>query len=150
MTAGEGRDATNSYHQEKHQFCVTHVEPQSAECRQRGSPNVDDSAAATSETRGSLYSANQGRLSFDQTCFKLAAIAVELFISLAQVGEELVQQVATSVVRDEEGEGLPGKGVLVERIRRMISVTTQVAIATKVQRHRLTFQRGVGDCCRWS
>lgn len=66
-------------------------------------------------------------MSFDERFFKLTNLAVESFRRLGRKGEDLLEQVVTSVFRGEECGGKARKGVSMERIKRVISITAQVA-----------------------
>lgn len=86
IQAGKLCDATanSSYPEDGLLLDVTPAYPPSAGYLQRGSPNIDGSAAATSETRKNTHTA-------------LSTLAVECFERLRKCWEEPIDQVATSV-----------------------------------------------------
>lgn len=99
----------------------THAEPQAATYLQRRSATNDGIAAATSKACRSAHYARPGCVSFDERIFKLTTLAVESFGPLGRNDEELLKQVATRVVGGEGGRGKTREGVLVERLRQVIS-----------------------------
>lgn len=85
------------------------------------------------EARKSAHHAHPGHVSFGEHTIKLNTLAVESFGRLGWNCEELLEQVTTSVVVGEEGVGKRRKGVLMELIEQVISITAQVAIFTRVR-----------------
>ena len=68
-------------------------------------------------------------MSFDERSYKLANLAVESFGRLGKEGNDLIDQVAASMVGGTDGSSLARKGVCKERLLQIISATTQVAIS---------------------
>lgn len=126
----EEEEATKSaYHQKSLLMNVTYAEPQAATYLQRGSATNDGTVAATSEAPKRAHYASPSHVSFGERIFKLTTLAVESFGRLGRNGEEILEQLATSVVRGEEGAGKMRKGVSMECIKQVISVIVQVAIS---------------------
>ena len=76
-------------------------------------------------------------MSLDERSHKLATLAVESFGRLGVEGSNFIDQLAASVVGGRDGGSMARKGVVKERLLQTISVTTQVAISTRVARFKL-------------
>ena len=72
-------------------------------------------------------------MSFDERSHTLATFAVESSGRLGVEGNNFVDQLAASVVGGRDGGSMARKGVVKERLLQTISVTTQVAISTRVR-----------------
>ena len=70
-------------------------------------------------------------ISFDELSHKLATLAVESFGRLGVEGSKLIDQRAASVVGGRDGGSRGRKGLVKERLLRIVSVTTQVAISRR-------------------
>ena len=79
-------------------------------------------------------------MSFDESSYKLATLAVESFGRLGEEGSDLIDQVAASIVGGTDASSLARKGVCKEHLFQIISVTTQVAISRRVHRYRLSLR----------
>ena len=79
-------------------------------------------------------------MSFDERSYKLANLAVESFGRLGKEGNDLIDQVAASMVGGTDGSSLARKGVCKERLPPIILVTTQVAISRGAQRYKLALR----------
>ena len=119
---------------------VTYADPQAADHMRAGSANRDGLAASKSEARKRTHYARPGQLSFDERSYKLAPLAVGSFGRLRKEGNDLIDQVAASMVGGTDGLSLARKGVCEERLIQIISVTTQVAISCREQRYKLALR----------
>ena len=93
-----------------------------------------------SEARKRSRYARPGQASVDERSYKLVTLAVESFGCLGKEGSDLIHQLAASIVGGMDGSCLARKGVSKERIFRIISVTTQVAISRRVNRYKLALR----------
>ena len=81
---------------------------------------------------------------------KLATLVVENFGRLGKEGSNLIDQAAASTVGGTDGTSLARKGVCLERLLQIISVTTQVTFSRRVHRCKLALRdrqaaRGRGE-----
>ena len=105
-----------------------------------GSANRGELAASKSEARKHSHYARPRQVSFDERSYKLATLAVKSFGRLGKEGSDLIDQMAASIVGGTDGSSLGRKGVCKERLFRIISVTTQVAISRRVHRYQLALR----------
>ena len=96
--------------------------------------------ATTSEARKRNHYARPGQAPFDERSYKLATLVVESFGRPGIKGSDLIDQVAASIVGGTDASSLARKGVCMERLFQIISVTTQVAISRRVHRFRLSLR----------
>ena len=116
---------------------VTHADPQAQAHLQAGSADHDVSAASTSAARKRQQYARPGHVSFDERSHTLATFAVESFGRLGVEGSYFINQLAASVVGGRDGGSMSRRGVLKERLLQIVSVSTQVAISTRVSHFKL-------------
>ena len=79
-------------------------------------------------------------MSFDERSHKLVTLAVESFGRLGREGSELIDQLATSVVGGRDGGAIAKKGICKERLLRIVSVNSLVAISHRVHRYKLALR----------
>ena len=79
-------------------------------------------------------------VSFDERSFKLTTLAVESFGRLGEEGYEFIDELAAHAAGGRDGGSMALKGVFKERLLRVISVATQVAISRRVQRYKLSLR----------
>ena len=97
-------------------------------------------AVSKSEARKRNHYARPGEVSFDVCSYKLADLAVESFGRLGKESNDVIDQVAASIVGGLDGAPLARKGVCKERLLLIIPLSTQVAISRRVYRYKLTLR----------
>ena len=141
IEAGGLRYATASEYRDKSILLdVTYEDPQAGVHMREGSANRNGPAAFTSEARKRNHYACTGQASFDERSYKLATLAVESFGRLGKEGNDMIDQVAASIVGGTDASSRARKGVCKERLFTIISVATQVAISRRAHRCRLALR----------
>ena len=79
-------------------------------------------------------------MSFDERSHKLVTLAVESFGCLGREASEFIDQLTTSVVGGRDGGAMAKKGICIERLLQIVSVTSQVAISRRVHRFKLSLR----------
>ena len=115
-------------------------DPQAGFHMRAGGADRNGPAASTSEARKRNHYARPGQVSFDERSYKLATLAVEGFGRLGKEGNDLIDQVAASIVGGTGGSSLARKGVLKDHLFPIISVATQVTISCRFHRYRLSLR----------
>lgn len=99
------------------------------ELLQRESATIENLVAIKlrgAQKRTLLTYTQQDHVFFDQGISKLYALAVESLGGIGKYGEELLDQVVTSVAGDHEGRKLSQRRVHLTCFKQVISATTQV------------------------
>ena len=115
---------------------VTYADPQAGVHMRAGSADQNGLAASTFEARKRKHYARPRQVPFDERSCNLATLGVESFGRLGREGCDLIDQVAAIIVGGTGASSLAWKGVCKERLFKIISVTTQVAISRKFHRQR--------------
>ena len=97
-------------------------------------------AVSKSEARKRNHYARPGEVSFDVCSYKLADLAAESFGRLGKESNDVIDQVAASIVGGLDGAPLARKGVCKERLLLIIPLSTQFAISRRVYRYKLTLR----------
>ena len=135
------RDTTTAEYRNKAILLdVTYADPQAVGHMRASSADRDGLAASKSEAHKRRHYARPGQVSFDERNYKLVTLAAESFGRLGKEGSDLIDQMAASIVGGTDGSSLGRKGVCKERLFRIISVTTQVAISRRVHRYQLALR----------
>ena len=106
------RGATTSEHRNKAILLdVTYADPQAVGYMPlAGNTDRDGLAASKFEARKRNHYARPGQVSLDERNCKLATLAVDSFGRLGKKGNDLIDQVAVSIVGGTDGASLTRKG----------------------------------------
>lgn len=85
-------------------------------------------AAVRSEACTGAHDAFPGQVPFGERNFELVPVAVESFGRLGESGTEVIEEIAIGVVGGPNGGGIMEKGVVKERILRLISITRCITV----------------------
>ena len=135
---GDLRDGPNKEYRETSILLdVIHADSQAQANLRGGSADHDESAASTSEAYKRQHYSRPGHVSFNERNHKLATLALESFGGLGVEGSKFVDQLPTGFVGGRDGVLIARKGVVKERLLKIVSVTTQVPISSRVSRFKL-------------